>query len=120
MTGSKQWKPGVEAMSRRKFEEWIAKDSTLSASRDQHGYTDITVAIMWHTWKSATASMTPNWPNHDAAFADPVFHQIRGIMGTQNWGQEDALRQAVLYVLRAYSETGLEASTQPPKGGDKE
>ena len=84
MAGSKQWKPGVEAMSRRKFEEWIAKDSTLSASRDQHGYTDITVAIMW----------------------------------TQNWGQEDALRQAVLYVLRAYSETGLEASTQPPKAGD--
>ena len=47
-------------------------------------------------------SYMPNWTNHGAAIADPVFHQIRGIMGTQNWGQEDALRKAVLHALRTF------------------
>ena len=103
-------------ISRRKFEEWLAKDSTLSAARDQHGYTDFTVDIMWHTWKAAIASMMPKWPNHDAAIADPVFHQIRGIMGTQNWGQDEALRKAVIHAVRAHSETNVDAAIQRKAG----
>lgn len=61
-------------------------------------------------------SYMPDWPNHGAAIADPVFHQIRGIMGTQNWGQEDALRKAVLHALRAIQRS-VEASNQPTEAG---
>ena len=61
-------------------------------------------------------SYMPNWTNHGAAIADPVFHEIRGIMGTQNWGQEDALRKAVLHALRAFQRS-VEASNQPTEAG---
>ena len=45
----------------------------------------------------------PRWPNHAAAMTDRVFHEARGIMGTENYGQEEALRMAILHVMRAYS-----------------
>lgn len=45
----------------------------------------------------------PRWPNHAAAMTDRIFHEARGIMGTENYGQEEALRMAILHVMRAYS-----------------
>ena len=45
----------------------------------------------------------PRWPNHAAAMTDRIFHEARGIMGTENYGQEEALRMALLHVMRACS-----------------
>lgn len=46
---------------------------------------------------------SPRWPNHSAAMTDRIFHEARGIMGTENYGQEEALRMEILHVMRAYS-----------------
>lgn len=84
---------------REAFESWVKAGSTLSVTRDAHGYVDMTVALMWHAWQAAQSKMAPAWPTLEAASADMVFHQARGIMGTENMGQDDALRQAVLHVF---------------------
>lgn len=48
-------------MSRERFEGWLKADSTLPVDRDGDGYIDMTVEIMWHTWKAAMAAETvPN------------------------------------------------------------
>ena len=39
------------------------------------------------------------WANYDEAMKDPLFQQARALMGTANFGQDDALRQAILHVL---------------------
>lgn len=43
----------------------------------------------------------PRWLNVESAMEDPVFQQARAIMGTENWFQDNALRNALNYVLRA-------------------
>lgn len=53
-------------------------------------------------------SAMPFWPNHPSAISDPLFHQARGIMGTENFGQEEALRLAILHVLNARAESAIE------------
>ena len=61
---------------------------------------------------------SPTWLNHDAAISDPIFHEARGIMGTENYGQEEALRMAILHVISAYSGSLERGHAQPPKGRD--
>ena len=58
-------------------------------------------------------SAMPFWPNHPSAISDPLFHQARGIMGTENFGQEEALRLAILHVLNARAESAIESSPKP-------
>ena len=53
-------------------------------------------------------SAMPFWPDHSSAISDPLFHQARGIMGTENFGQEEALRLAILHVLNARAESAIE------------
>lgn len=53
-------------------------------------------------------SAMPFWPNHPSAISDPLFHQARGIMGTENFGQEEALRLAILHVLNARAESAID------------
>lgn len=40
-------------MSREAFEAWIKADSTLPTDRNDHGYVDMTTALMWHAWQAA-------------------------------------------------------------------
>jgi hypothetical protein len=35
------------------FEAWVKSDSTLPITRDEHGYTDFTTALLWHAWQAA-------------------------------------------------------------------
>lgn len=44
-----------DAEMRREFEAWVNADSTLKTDRDEWGYSDMTVALLWHAWKAATA-----------------------------------------------------------------
>ena len=53
-------------------------------------------------------SAMPFWPDHSSAISDPLFHQARGIMGTENFGQEEGLRLAILHVLNARAESAIE------------
>ena len=41
--------------TRAAFEAWVKAYSTLPTERDEHGYADMTVEIMWHTWKAGLA-----------------------------------------------------------------
>lgn len=41
-----------EAM-RQEFEAWVQQDSTLPVTRDEHGCTDFTTGLLWHTWQAA-------------------------------------------------------------------
>jgi len=41
------------------------------------------------------------WPTYHDAIADPIFQSARGIIGTENFGQDDALRRAINFVLNA-------------------
>lgn len=45
------------------------------------------------------------WPNVEAAMADPLFQRARGIMGTENWFQDNALRNVINHVLEASFKT---------------
>lgn len=40
-------------MNREAFEAWIKADSTLPTDRTEHGYVDMTTALMWHAWQAA-------------------------------------------------------------------
>lgn len=64
-------------------------------------------------------SAMPFWPDHSSAISDPLFHQARGIMGTENFGQEEGLRLAILHVLNARAESAIKtpysADTQPAR-----
>ena len=44
--------PVVES-ERLAFEAWARADSTLPLDRDENGYADMIVELMWHTWKAA-------------------------------------------------------------------
>lgn len=37
------------------FEAWLKWYSTLSAERDEHGYADMTVEMLWHAWRAGAA-----------------------------------------------------------------
>ncbi|OQA84411.1 MAG: hypothetical protein BWY31_02405 [Lentisphaerae bacterium ADurb.Bin242] len=37
------------------FEAWLTSYSTLSPARDDHGYTDMTVEMLWHAWRAGVA-----------------------------------------------------------------
>ena len=41
------------------------------------------------------------WLNVESAMSDPLFQQARAIMGTENWFQDNALRNVINYVLSA-------------------
>ncbi len=43
--------------------------------------------------------MSDYWPTFESAAEDPFFHQLRGIMGTENYGQDDNLRRVVNMVI---------------------
>ena len=58
-------------------------------------------------------SAMPFWPDNSSAISDPLFHQARGIMGTENFGQEEGLRLAILHVLNARAESSIEGSPKP-------
>ena len=62
--------PAIEALERgtppaapgepmQEFEKWLATYSTLSAARDENGYTDMTTEMLWHTWQAATKTKAP-------------------------------------------------------------
>lgn len=43
----------------------------------------------------------PRWPNVETAMEDPLFQRARALMGTENWFQDNALRNVINYVLSA-------------------
>ena len=62
--------PAIEALERgtppaapgepmQEFEKWLSTYSTLSAARDENGYTDMTTEMLWHTWQAATKTKAP-------------------------------------------------------------
>ena len=37
------------------FEAWLTGYSTLPTARDEHGYTDMSVEMLWHAWRAGVA-----------------------------------------------------------------
>ncbi len=37
------------------FEAWLKDYSTLPVDRDEHGYADMTVEMLWHAWRAGVA-----------------------------------------------------------------
>lgn len=65
-------------------------------------------------------SAMPFWPDHSSAISDPLFHQARGIMGTENFGQEEGLRLAILHVLNARAESAIETPAKVSPCADQQ
>ena len=46
----------------------------------------------------------PRWPNVETAMEDALFQRARAIMGTDNWFQDNALRNVINYILSQQNE----------------
>lgn len=55
------------------------------------------------------------WPAFEAAMADPLFHECRGIMGTANTGQDMALRNALLHFQAKGGARAPEVADEPER-----
>lgn len=53
------------------------------------------------------------WLNVESAMADPLFQRARALMGTENWFQDNALRNVLNYVLAATPATPAQAEQKP-------
>jgi hypothetical protein len=57
---------------------------------------------------------TDRWSSYDDAMADPLFQKCRGIMGTADFGQDDALRRALNF---AFAEVDASRAAPAPCEG---
>lgn len=57
----------------------------------------------------AEQAEAPRWLNVEAAMEDPLFQRARALMGTENWFQDNALRNVINHVLAATQPTASNA-----------
>lgn len=97
------------------FEAWLKGYSTLSTERDEHGYTDMTVEMLWHAWRSGVA-------HGRAQAANAAAETVRATIIVDGETQEEmqaaiALRVADVGKPTHWAIDGL-CALQPPRGGD--
>lgn len=62
------------------FEAWMKVDTTLPLTRDAHGYSDFTTALMWHTWQAAQEANAPG----GALVGEPDANAGPGLAGSDS------------------------------------
>ena len=97
------------------FEAWLKYYSTLPIERDEHGYADMTVEMLWHAWRAGVA-------HGRAQAARAATETVQATIIVEGETQEDlraAIVQRVSNVGKPthWAPDGL-CALQPPNSGD--
>lgn len=88
----------LEAFRKRHWQHWNAAENLLIA----HLVARMQTATPKPQAEPAPSAAAKGWPNVESAMEDPLFQRARAIMGTENWFQDNALRNVINYVLAAH------------------